>query len=294
MGASRKYLYSLGISLALLACDKSPQPFYQSMTTKEIKRAVIVDESAQTEAVSESNKVVSQHSRIDGTVAAPEEVANLSEGSEQANASEAAPFQMCHALLKTLINEPYFYQFQANLKALRFKEEHGDLVRGHVVYHGIEKSNASDLERYRECADIVSSFDRYRDMQALWDQPYQNVHDLLRKRLMVFRSTKNFYPVERCADIISSLGDESEFLALITELSRSPHEDLSPEVMMGSLLEANESIQQKNASAMITPSGCIKAFKSFKSFGEIKQFAALDPVEQKNRLGIHSSAIVAH
>jgi len=82
---------------------------------------------------------------------------------------------LCKKLLTLLPNEPYFYQFQANLRAYKENDLAGQLVQSHMSYRNLldPKSKTEDESsylRYDTCAESILSVDRYQDVLALKKQ----------------------------------------------------------------------------------------------------------------------------
>jgi hypothetical protein len=272
------------ISIGLHGCEKIP---------REVKTQIAIKGAQETDQEStEPSKSIAEKAS-DPSIYDRSSIRSMVDAVSRNSQPVSTDLRMCHALLKTMVDESYFYQFQSNIKNYRLREEHAELVRGHVKYHRIDTAKSIENAPYEECADIIASFERFQDVRAIARLSRARANNTLNKQLIAFRSGKNLYAIDRCADVIASLKDESEFSALIQEFSRADGRSLSPEVVMASMLEHGH-VDSQEETAMITPKGCIKALTSFASFDEIKQFAAADSAQRRQKLGVHSRGIVAH
>ncbi len=95
------------------------------------------------------------------------EMAALSPKQQQSTISKGTP---CEKLLTALPNEPYFYQFQANLRAYKKNDLAGHLVKSHMNYRNlIDPKTAGSKKRrfYDNCAESILKINRYQDVIVL-------------------------------------------------------------------------------------------------------------------------------
>src|SRR5687768_5968443 len=135
MKLTKHIFIGFALMSGLIACNKSPSQIYRELTSTKVKGHHVAENGNESELASED-----PHQQ---SIAEPSSIEQVVESIPKAGSDKM--LVMCHALIKTMVTEPYFYQFQANLRDYRTRDDHGSLVKGHVRYHRLDSLKSKTM-----------------------------------------------------------------------------------------------------------------------------------------------------
>jgi hypothetical protein len=144
-------------------CKKSPMDYYDeffSARKLNAKKANIhaSDSGTEAESTDEGYRDPITGQQVGGK-----------EASQEATTEQQTDFApLCSALVKTIRNEAWFYNFQSNIKKAQEKNEHSELIRSHMVYRRMlsESFNYSP-EIFSRCAEAVLTIQSFPELRKL-------------------------------------------------------------------------------------------------------------------------------
>jgi len=271
----QKYYQLTGLVLVMLmvaSCKVSPLKMF--------------NEWRQHKFSAKKKSVISDDAKTNGEK--PDEVGNeeggtatdgVTDGSITANTAPA----LCARLLKTFKNEPRFYHFQASLKAYERTAEQGELVRSHMVYHGIFKPQKmqADIKVFKDCAAIVMAFNRFPEIIAVNRMPADAKLARLTAILDNFKAGRQIFPALACAEVVSHLAEAKTYKNMLVQIQTHRRAGTAEKFVFDALTTAQKNTQEE-AKETISAKGCLIAIQMLE-LGGVQRFAKA-PLEEQSEI----------